>query len=117
VANVKVGEEFVAPTPESAAAVVENSPAVEGRGEYDFAIEVDRQTEGSGEYPIVLVSYHVGCISYDDQETADNVQAFLEYVISEDGQQVAADNAGNAPLSDSLREQAQTAVEAITTAG
>ncbi|MBN1094126.1 phosphate ABC transporter substrate-binding protein PstS [Blastococcus sp. TML/M2B] len=117
VVNVQVGEEFVAPTPESAAAVVENSPAVEGRGEYDFAIEVDRKTEGSGEYPIVLVSYHVGCISYDDQETADNVTAFLEYVISEDGQQVAADNAGNAPLSDALREQAQTAVEAITTAG
>ncbi len=117
VVNVKVGEEFVAPTPESAAAVVENSPAVEGRGDYDFAIEVNRETGGSGEYPIVLVSYHVGCIEYDDQETADNVKAFLEYVISEDGQQIAADNAGNAPLSDSLREQAQSAVEAITTAG
>ncbi len=117
VVNVQVGEEFVAPTSESAAAVVENSPAVEGRGEYDFAIEVNRETEGSGEYPIVLVSYHVGCISYDDQEAADNVKAFLEYVISEDGQQVAADNAGNAPLSNPLREQAQSAVEAITTAG
>jgi phosphate transport system substrate-binding protein len=35
-------------------------------------------------------------------------------VISEDGQQVAADNAGNAPISDALRERAQTAVDAIT---
>jgi phosphate transport system substrate-binding protein len=114
VASVAVGEEFVAPSAEAAAAVVENSPAVEGRGEYDFAIEVNRETEGSGEYPIVLVSYHVGCIEYDDQETADNVKAFMEYVISEDGQQAASDNAGNAPISDSLREQAQTAVDAIT---
>src|SRR3712207_7726560 len=51
------------------------------------------------------------CIEYDDQETADNVKAFMEYVISEDGQQTAADNAGNAPISDTLREQAQSAVE------
>lgn len=114
VVNVGVGDEFVAPTAESAAAVVENSPAVEGRGEYDFAIEVNRQTESSGEYPIVLVSYHVGCIEYDDQSTADNVKAFMEYVISEDGQQTSSENAGSAPISDTLREQAQGAVDAIT---
>ena len=116
VASVAVGEEFVPPSPEAAAAVVENSPAVEGGGDYDFAIEVNRETEGSGEYPIVLVSYHIGCIEYDDEETANNVKAFMEYVVSEDGQQTAADNAGNAPISDSLREQAQGAVDAITTA-
>ncbi len=114
VVSVGVGEEFVAPTAESAAAVVENSPAVEGRGEYDFAIEVNRETEGSGEYPVVLVSYHVGCIEYDDQSTADNVKAFMEYVISEEGQATAEENAGSAPISDSLREQAQGAIDAIT---
>jgi phosphate transport system substrate-binding protein len=114
VASIGVGEEFVAPSADAAATVVENSPAVEGRGEYDFAIEVNRLTGESGEYPIVLVSYHIGCVTYDDQETADNVKAFMDYVISEDGQQVAADNAGNAPISDALRERAQTAVDAIT---
>jgi len=116
VANVGVGSEFVAPSSEAAAAVVENSPAVEGRGEYDFAIEVNRLTEGSGEYPIVLVSYHVGCVQYDEQAKADNVKAFMEYVISEDGQATAAENAGNAEISDTLREQAQTAIDAITAA-
>ena len=114
VASVGVGSEFVSPSSEAAAAVVENSPAVEGRGEYDFAIEVNRLTEGSGEYPIVLVSYHVGCIEYDDEGTANNVKAFMEYVISEDGQTAASENAGNAPISDTLREQAQTAIDAIT---
>ncbi|MGY1787749.1 phosphate ABC transporter substrate-binding protein PstS [Geodermatophilus sp. SYSU D00698] len=117
VADVGVGMEFVAPSAEAAAAVVENSPAVEGRGQYDFAIEVNRQTEGSGEYPIVLVSYHIGCVEYDEQATADAVKAFMSYVISEDGQQAAADNAGNAPISDTLRDQAQPAVDAITAAG
>jgi len=116
VANIAVGEEFVAPSAESASAVVENSPAVEGRGEYDFAIELNRETEGSGEYPIVLVSYHVGCVEYEEQATADNVKAFMEYVISEDGQAAAEENAGSAPISDTLREQAQGVVDAITAA-
>ena len=66
-----------------------------------------------GEYPVVLVSYHIGCIQYDDEETANNVRAFIEYVVSEDGQQTAAENAGNAPISESLREQAAGAI-AIT---
>jgi phosphate transport system substrate-binding protein len=117
VASVQVGSEFVTPTPEAAAAVVENSPAAEGRGEFDFAIEVNRQTEGSGEYPIVLVAYHLGCIEYDEQATADLVKGFIGYVISEEGQQAAAESAGSAPISDALREQAQGAVDAITAAG
>jgi phosphate transport system substrate-binding protein len=117
VASVAVGDEFAAPTPEAAAAVVENSPAVEGRGDHDFAIEVNRLTEGAGEYPIVLVSYHIGCIEYDDEETANNVKAFMEYVIGEDGQAASTENAGSASISDTLREQAQTAVDAITSAG
>ena len=114
VANIGVGGEFVTPTPEAAAAVVENSERLEGRGQYDFAIEVARDTAESGNYPIVLVSYHIGCIAYDDQEKAGLVADFMGYVISEEGQQAAAEAAGSAPISDALREQAQTAVDAIT---
>ncbi len=117
VVNVQIGDAFVAPTPAAAAAVVENSPAIEGRGEFDFAIELDRRTVRSGEYPIVLVSYHVGCIRYDDETSADNVRAFMAFVLSVDGQQMAADNAGNAPLSGPLRDQGRRAVEAITGPG
>ena len=114
VANIGVGEEFVTPTPEAAAAVVENSERLEGRGEYDFAIELARDTTESGSYPIVLVSYHIGCVTYDDAEKAGLVADFMGYVISEEGQQAAAEAAGSAPISDALREQAQTAVDAIT---
>jgi phosphate transport system substrate-binding protein len=116
VANIGVGDEFVTPSAEAAAAVVENSERVEGRGEFDYAIELNRETAGSGEYPIVLVSYHVGCVEYDDQEKADLVKAFMGYVVSEDGQQAASEAAGSAPISDSLREQAQTAIDAISAA-
>jgi phosphate transport system substrate-binding protein len=114
VANIGVGEEFVTPTPEAAAAVVENSERISGRGAYDFAIELARDTAESGSYPIVLVSYHIGCIAYDDQEKASLVKDFMGYVISEEGQQAAAQAAGSAPISDALRQQAQTAVDAIT---
>jgi phosphate transport system substrate-binding protein len=114
VANIGVGKEFVTPTPEAAAAVVENSERAGDEGKYNYAIKLNRDTTGSGEYPIVLVSYHVGCIEYGDQKTADLVKDFMSYVVSEKGQQAAAEAAGSAPISDALREQAQSAIDAIT---
>ena len=52
----------------------------------------------------MLVSYHIGCVQYDDQAKADAVKAFETYVISEEGQKAAADAAGSAPISDDLRD-------------
>ena len=115
VARIGVGGQFVAPTPEAAAAVVEGSEPLPGRGPYDFALELDRTTAESGQYPIVLVSYHLGCIRYEDQLTADLVADFMSYVVSEEGQAAAAEVAGSAPISDALRAQARTAVDAIST--
>ncbi|TQN41196.1 phosphate ABC transporter substrate-binding protein (PhoT family) [Blastococcus colisei] len=117
VARIGVGEEFVAPSAEAAAAVVENSGRLEGRGEYDYAIEIARDTTGSGQYPIVLVSYHIGCIEYDDPQVAELVRAFMTFVVSEEGQRAAAQVAGSAPISDALRDQALTAIDAVTAAG
>jgi phosphate transport system substrate-binding protein len=114
VARVEVGDEYVAPTAEAAAAVVENSEPIEGRGPFDFAIEVNRDTSGSGEYPIVLISYHIGCMTYEDPQVAELLRAFMSYVISEEGQEAAALVAGSAPISDALRDQAMAAVDAVT---
>ncbi len=117
IAKIGVGGEFVEFSPQAAAAIVEVSKPVEGRGEYDFAIDLARDTTDSGTYPIVLVSYHIMCVEQPDQETADLLKAFFGYVISEDGQAAAADAAGSAPISDALREQSQSAIDAITVAG
>jgi phosphate transport system substrate-binding protein len=117
IAKIKVGDTFVAPSATAAAAVVANSEKVSGRGEFDFAINVNRTTTSADEYPIVLVSYHIGCVEYADQAKADIVKAFEGYVISEDGQQAAAKAAGSSPISAELRDQAQTAVDAIKAAG
>ncbi|MCW2695822.1 MAG: Extra-cellular phosphate-binding protein [Modestobacter sp.] len=116
VARIRVGTEFVAPTPEAAATVVANSPTIAGRGEHDLAVEVNRATTSADEYPIVLVSYHIGCVEYDDQAKADAVEAFIGHVISEEGQQAAADAAGSSPITDDARSKAETVVEAITAA-
>ena len=111
---VGVGDEFVPFSPEAAAAVVEASPAAEGRGDNQFAIDLARDTTESGAYPIVLVSYTLACTSYDSAEQADLVKGFLTYMASEDGQQAAQGAAGSAPITDGQREQYQTAIDAIS---
>ena len=60
----------------------------------DLAISVNRTTTSADEYPVVLVSYHIGCVQYDDKAKADAVKAFENYVISEEGQKAAASAAG-----------------------
>lgn len=114
---VKVGEEYVPYSAEAAAKAVENSNPVEGAAENDMAVELDRNTTAEGSYPIVLVSYHIYCNEYEDQETADLVKAFAEYVVSEDGQSTAEGSAGNAPISDSLRERALESISGIGVQG
>ena len=106
----------LAASPPSSGHSPSGSEVESGRGEFDFAYEVNRGTTSADEYPIVLVSYLIGCVEYDDQEKADLVKAFAGYVVSEDGQAAAAEAAGSAPLSDTLREQAMSAVDAITAA-
>jgi phosphate transport system substrate-binding protein len=117
IANIKVGNKWVAPSPEAAAAVVEASKPAPDRPANDLAITIDRTSTATGTYPVVLVSYQIACGTYADQAKADLVKAFLSYEVSSDGQQAAADAAGSAPLSDALSQQATTAVDTIASAG
>jgi phosphate transport system substrate-binding protein len=112
---VKVGDEFVLPSAEAAARIIDSSPRVPGRGPYDFALDLDRETTESGTYPIVLASYTMACTTYDDPNQARLVQAFLEFVVSEEGQLIAQENAGSAPISQTFREDAMRAIDAIET--
>jgi phosphate transport system substrate-binding protein len=110
---IQVGEEFVPFSPEAAAAVVDASPEEEGRAASDIAIEIDRTTTESGVYPIVLVSYLIGCADYEDDTIAANVKGFFTYAASEEGQQAAAEAAGSSPISEELREQVTAAIDVI----
>ena len=115
VAEIKVGKEYVGPTAEAAAKILEESPEDPeiSKGKDVFAFELDRKTEASGTYPIVLVSSMMACTKYGSASEAEIVKAYLEYAISAEGQEVAAENAGSAPLSESLREKIMPAIEAI----
>lgn len=115
IALIGVGDEFVGPTSEAAAKILEASPEDEEvkEGQYMFPFSLDRKTEESGTYPIVLVSYLLACTEYGSADEAAVVKGYLEYVISSEGQEVAQENAGSAPLSAALTEKITPAIEAI----
>ncbi|HWA52896.1 MAG TPA: phosphate ABC transporter substrate-binding protein PstS [Solirubrobacterales bacterium] len=115
IATIKVGKDYVEPTPEAAAKILEESPEAKDleSGPYTFPFELDRKTESQGTYPIVLVSYLIGCTKYGSASEGELVKGYFEYAVSEEGQKVAAENAGSAPLSAGLSKKIAPAVEAI----
>jgi phosphate transport system substrate-binding protein len=115
VASIKVGKEYVEPTPEAAAKILEESPPDKAvtKASVMFPFKLNRKTESSGTYPIVLVSYLLACTQYGSTAEAAVAKAYLEYVISPEGQELAAEKAGSAPLSASLTKTITPPVEFI----
>ncbi|MCM3688004.1 phosphate ABC transporter substrate-binding protein PstS [Kocuria rosea] len=113
-AKVKVGSEYVAVSGEAAGTAVGEASRVEGTAEHDIALELDRDPDAGGAYPVVLVSYHVYCTSYADPETLALAKAFGHYVVSEEGQQAASDAVKSAPLPENLTIEAQAAIDSIS---
>lgn len=111
-ASVKVGEEFVQPSAEGAAKILSVSKPA-GLNDTDMAFELARNTTEAGVYPVVLVSYLLACQTYDDAEQGKLVKGYLDYILSEEGQQAAADEAGSAPLDTTIAEKATGLVDAI----
>ena len=111
---VKVGDSFVPYSSEAAAQLVDASPLEEGRTDGDLVFAVDPSTAPEGSYPIALVSYLIACAEYEDANTAELVKAYFSFVASAEGQDVAADAAGSAPLSDSLRDKVNAAIDLIS---
>ena len=116
VAKVKVGDSYVAPTPEGAAQVVSDSPRAKEDDSDRIVVDLDRETTDSSHYPLVLVSYAIALTTYEDANDAAFAKAWLTYIISEEGQQAAADASGSAPLSDTLRDEAQKSIDTISAA-
>lgn len=112
--KLRVGDSFVAVSGESAAIAVTASHRVPGRGANDIALELDRSTTKAGAYPLVLVSYFIVCSGYTDPNTVELVKAFGHYVVSDEGQRVAADSAKSAPMPAELADDAAKAIDSIT---
>lgn len=114
VVSVAVGQDFSAPSAAGAAKVVAISPPTPGVGPSDMAVDLARDTTQAGTYPVVLVSYLLACTTYDTANEANLVKAYLGYVLSPEGQQAAADEAGSAPLDSTLGDKALALVDTIS---
>jgi phosphate transport system substrate-binding protein len=115
-AMIKVGSTYAEPSPEAAAKVLDLSkedPELEKGSKSVIAFEIDRKTEASGVYPIILVSSLIGCTKYKSADEAALVKAYFEYAISPEGQALAEEQAGSAPLSEALTKKVEAAVGAI----
>jgi phosphate transport system substrate-binding protein len=115
-ALIKVGSEWAEPSAEAAAKVLDLSkedPELEGGQKNVIAFEIDRKTEASGVYPIILVSSLIGCTEYKSASEAALVKGFFEYAISPEGQALAEEQAGSAPLSEELTKKVEAAVASI----
>ena len=108
-----VGDAFVPYSAEAAAKIVDVSPMVEGRPSTMLTYDLDRDTTEAGVYPVVLISYLQGCMDYADDAKAELVKAYASYMLSAEGQQYASDSAGNAPISDDLRQKAQAIIDQV----
>jgi phosphate transport system substrate-binding protein len=115
-ALIKVGSTWAEPSAEAAAKVLDLSkedPELEKGSKNVIAFEIDRKTEASGVYPIILVSSLIGCTKYKSADEAALVKAYFEYAISPEGQALAEEAAGSAALSSALTKKVEAAVGAI----
>ena len=117
IAKVKVGNTYVAPSAAGAAHDFDQSkkdPSL-SQGKFVFAYTVDRTPTDPSSYPLLLVSYLMGCTKYGSTDTTNAIKAYFTYVVSADGQQAAASNAGSAPLPPTVTKEIQPALNAIGT--
>lgn len=113
IAQLKVGDSFEKLSAEGAAKVVAASPIASGRGTNDLAIQIDRTDTTAGAWPLVLVSYMIACQEYKDSAKADLVKGYVDYIVSSDAQQAAAEQAGSAPLASDLADKVSKAAASI----
>jgi len=112
---VKVGSSYVSFSAAAAAAAVGKSPLESGRGANDVVIRLDRTLTEANVYPVVLVSYIAACEIYANPTDGELIKAYLTYVVSAEGQEAAAGNAGSAPITGdpTLAAKVASAVSAI----
>jgi phosphate transport system substrate-binding protein len=115
VAKVKVGSTYVAPSAQGATNDFDQSqkdPEL-SQGKYVFAYKVQRTPTDPSSYPVLLVSYLMGCTKYSDTSTTDLVKAYFSYIVSDEGQQLAAQQAGSAPIPPGIKKEDEPAITAI----
>lgn len=114
IADIKVGDKFVTPSADGAAAGLAASKVASGTPATVLQYEINRTTTDPSTYPIFMASYEIACSSYSDSGTGALVKGFLSYIISEEGQAAAAKNAFSAPLPSDIAAKEQAIVDKIS---
>jgi len=106
----------VAPNAAGATKTLTASTLQTGRTANDLAFDVNRTPSDPAAYPMIMVSYEVACSQYKDPANAALAKAYMTYIVSTEGQQAAASNAGSAPISSdaTLASKVAAAVAAIS---
>lgn len=84
----------------------------QGPGDLTVNIDTTKITDVSA-YPIPLLSYDVLCKTFKDANQGKLTAAYIGFLASKIGQQVAAKNAGSAPLPDSLIAKAEESLKSV----
>lgn len=115
-ANVEVDGEWLAYSPDAAAAIVDGSDPTADATDYILTVDLKRDGSIADAYPVVMISYVVACTEYSDAQEAANVKGYLSYMASDEGQTKATEaGGGNAPISDDLQARVFPALDAIVT--
>lgn len=96
------------------ASTLSDAGTVSGNGVTgDLSIKFDYTKLSPTDYPIPLLSYAIIPTTFKDPAQGALTKAYLTFVTSSTGQQVAATNAGSAPLPDSILSQIATSLAAV----
>ncbi|MCZ2401982.1 phosphate ABC transporter substrate-binding protein PstS [Paenarthrobacter sp. Z7-10] len=115
-ASIKAGSTYVAFSQDAvtkaiAAAVTPAKTTVAG----DLSQDIDYTKLTSGDaYPIPLISYDILCTKFKDAKQAKLVTAYIGYIISDQGQKIAAKNAGSAPIPADLATKISATLKTIS---
>jgi phosphate transport system substrate-binding protein len=55
----------------------------------------------------------MGCTKYSDSATTDLVKPYFEYIVSDGGQQLAAQQAGSSPIGPTVKKEDDKAISAM----
>ncbi|WP_434616967.1 phosphate ABC transporter substrate-binding protein PstS [Arthrobacter sp. A5] len=115
-AAIKAGDKYVSFSQDGVTKAVATAvtPAKSGvAGDLSQDIDYTKLTTGDA-YPIPLISYDILCTTFKDAAQAKLAAAYIGYVVSDQGQKIAAKNAGSAPLPSALAEKIRETLKTVS---
>ncbi|MFB2596890.1 phosphate ABC transporter substrate-binding protein PstS [Herbiconiux sp. P17] len=116
-ANIQVGDstDFVGFTADGASNAFTEAAQTQDTGvEGDLAQKIDyTKITNTDAYPIPLISYAILCSTFADEAQAEVTKGYISFIASEVGQEVAAKNAGSAPIPADMLAQIATSLELV----